>query len=179
MKKLQSTLGMLSVFCLLLILGSETAYGQQNGQSKTQQRTDSTYRIPTGPPKRITYLKEKGVFLTENQEILTLEKLQWKELYRQDAVTMYWVNEALQERVDDQANKIIRLETDVRKAEVEAVNATGGMEHYRALYNENEAKNQKLTSENARLKANLFVYKGVTVALGAGVIYFAVKPLLR
>ena len=92
---------------------------------------------------------------------------------------MYWVNEALQERVDDQANKIIRLETDVRKAEVEAVNATGGMEHYRALYNENEAKNQKLTSENARLKANLFVYKGVTVALGAGVIYFAVKPLLR
>jgi hypothetical protein len=179
MKKFKSKLGTLSVFCLLLILSSETVYGQQNGQGKTQQRTDSTYRIPTGPPKRITYLKEKGVFLTENQEILTLEKLQWKELYRQDAVTMYWVNEALQERVDDQANRIIRLENDVKKAESESVNAVGNMEHYRTLYKEYEAKNQKLTNDNAKLKANLFVYKGVTVALGAGIIYFAVKPLLH
>jgi hypothetical protein len=118
------------------------------------------------------------VFLTENQEILTLEKLQWKELYRQDAVTMYWVNEALQERVDDQANKIVRLEDDLRKAESESVNAIGGMEHYRALYKETDAQNTTLRDNNARLKVNLVIYKGVSVVLGAGLIYLAVKPLL-
>ena len=150
-----------------------------NGQNKTQQRTDSVYKLPTGPPKRITYLKERGIFLTENQEILTLEKLQWKELYRQDAVTMYWVNEALQDRVDDLAIKVLRLEDDIRKAEADAINAVGGMEHYRTLYKEVDAQNTKLRDQNAKLKVNLFIYKGVTVVAATGLVYFAIKPLFN
>jgi hypothetical protein len=90
---------------------------------------------------------------------------------------MYWVNEALQERVDDQANKIIRLETDLRKAEAESINAVGGMEHYRSLYKEADANNTKLRDDNGKLKVNLFVYKGISVVATGGLIYFAVKPL--
>ena len=148
-----------------------------SGQNKTQQRTDSIYRIPTGPPKRITYIKEKGIFLTENQEILTLEKLQWKELYRQDAVTMYWVNEAVQERVEDQASKIHRLEKDLSTCESESIQAVGNMEHYRNLYKEIDTANTKLRYDNSKLKVKLFVFKGTTVVLGAAAVYFVIKPL--
>jgi protein associated with RNAse G/E len=162
----------------MLVLSTGIAFGQQNGKGKTQQRTDSATRVTTIPPKRVTYLKEKGIFLTDSQEILTLEKLQWKELYRQDAVTMYWVNEALQERVDDQALKIKRLEEDLKRAESEIKHTVDLVEYYRKVYEYSESKNAQLVEDKAKLKKKLFIYRGVSVVLGTGLIYLAVKPLL-
>lgn len=130
-----------------------------------------------GIPKRITYLKEDGLFLNERQEQVTLEKLLWKEQYRQDAVSMYWVNQALEERIDEVLAKNQRLERDLRKAEVDAATAVSNMEHYKGLYEVHTAENTKLTKENSNLKIGNFIWKTTTITFAATSIYLGTKLL--
>jgi hypothetical protein len=134
---------------------------------------------PIQPPKRIVYHQEKGVFLNELQEQVTLEKLLWKEQYRQDAVAMYWVNKALEERINDVIKQNIQMRDDLQKAETQAVYATANMEHYRTLFKDVETANVKLTKENSQLKLGNFVWKTGTITLGVTTLYFGlVKPLI-
>lgn len=134
---------------------------------------------PIQPPKRITYQQEKGVFLNELQEQITLEKLLWKEQYRQDAVSMYWVNKALEERINDVIRQNTQIRDDLQKAETQAVYATANMEHYRTLFKDVETANVKLTKENSQLKLGNFVWKTGTITFGITTLYFGVvKPLI-
>jgi hypothetical protein len=149
-----------------------------NGVEKTASLIDSLPK-PIQPPKRITYQQEKGVFLNELQEQITLEKLLWKEQYRQDAVSMYWVNKALEERINDVIHQNNKLRNDLQKAETQAVYATANMEHYRTLFKDIETANVKLTKENSQLKLGNFVWKTGTITLGITTLYFGVvKPLI-
>jgi hypothetical protein len=126
-----------------------------------------------GIPKRIVYQKESGVFLNEFQEQITLEKLLWKEQYRQDAVSMYWVNQALEERVNDVIAKNIKLERDLKAAETQAIYATTNMEHYRKLFTESEASNKTLRDNNQSLKFKVVVFKTTTIVIGTAALYQA------
>jgi predicted double-glycine peptidase len=117
--------------------------------------------------------------LNELQEQITLEKLLWKEQYRQDAVSMYWVNKALEERINEVIARNIKLEQDLQKAETQAVYATANMEHYRTLFKDMEATNVKLTKENSQLELGNFIWKTGTITLGVTTLYFGlVKPLI-
>lgn len=119
------------------------------------------------------------MFLNELQEQVTLEKLLWKEQYRQDAVAMYWVNKALEERINDVIKQNIQMRDDLQKAETQAVYATANMEHYRTLFKDVETANVKLTKENSQLKLGNFVWKTGTITLGVTTLYFGlVKPLI-
>ena len=134
---------------------------------------------PIQPPKRIVYHQEKGVFLNELQEQVTLEKLLWKEQYRQDAVAMYWVNKALEERINDVIRQNTQMRDDLQKAETQAVYATANMEHYRTLFKDIEAANITLTKENNKLRVGNLGLKISTVTLGLSTLYFGVvKPLI-
>lgn len=124
-----------------------------------------------GIPKRITYMKEDGVFLNELQEQITLEKFLWKEQYRQDAVSMYYVNVALEERVDDLVRKNSKLREDLSAAETQAVYATSNMEHYKKLYNDSDLANATLRDKNNVLKFKLIVFKTTTVTVSAIALY--------
>jgi len=167
-----------SVLSLILVLSSGTVYGQKNGVEKTASLIDSLPK-PIQPPKRITYQQEKGVFLNELQEQITLEKLLWKEQYRQDAVSMYWVNKALEERINDVIRQNTQIRDDLQKAETQAVYATANMEHYRTLFKDVETANVKLTKENSQLKLGNFVWKTGTITFGITTLYFGVvKPLI-
>lgn len=167
-----------SVLSLILVLSSGTAYGQTNGAEKTASLIDSLPK-PVLPPKRITYQQEKGVFLNELQEQITLEKLLWKEQYRQDAVSMYWVNKALEERINEVIARNMRLEQDLQKAETQAVYATANMEHYRTLFKDVDATNVNLTKENSQLKLGNFIWKTGTITFSITTLYFGVvKPLI-
>lgn len=125
------------------------------------------------------YQQERGVFLNELQEQVTLEKLLWKEQYRQDAVSMYWVNKALEERINEVIATNQKLRSDLTLAETSSIRATANMEHYRSLFKEMEAENVKLRNDNRNLKAGNFVLKLGVVGLGASTVYFGViKPLI-
>lgn len=178
MKNHVRKLGILLSLSLILVLSSGIVYGQRNGVEKTLSLTDSLPK-PIQPPKRIVYQQERGVFLNELQEQVTLEKLLWKEQYRQDAVSMYWVNKALEERINEVISANQRLRSDLSLAETNAIQATAGMEHYRKLFKEMEAENIKLRNSNRNLNAANFGLKIGTVTLGLSTLYFGVvKPLI-
>lgn len=160
-------------FFLLLLLSTGTVFGQLNGQEKTVSRIDTI-----GLPKRITYLEENGVFLNENQERITLEKLLWKEQYRQDAVSMYWVNKALEERINQLITINKEYKTDLQLCETNAVTAISNMDHYKNLYKDVQEQNNNLLKENRSLKSNLRVYKIASISLtGLFVVYGVISVL--
>jgi len=165
---------------LLLLLTTKLwiVCGQVSGQSKTPSLTDTTL-ILNRPPKRLIYEQEKGVFLNELQEQVTLEKLLWKEVYRQDAVAMYWVNIALEERVADVIAKNKRLDHDLALAETKAIQATAGMEHYRTLFKEAESTNKTLRDSNSDLRVSKKFYQGTTILLGISTFYFGFKTVFN
>jgi len=147
-------------FCLLLLLSTGTVFGQLNGQEKTASRIDTI-----GLPKRITYLQENGVFLNENQEKITLEKLLWKEQYRQDAVSMYWVNKALEERINQLLAVNKEYKADLQLCETSSITAVSNMEHYKNLYKDIQLQNDKLRKDNGNLKTSIKVYKITAISL--------------
>jgi hypothetical protein len=159
-------------------------YGSTHGLQRTVLSIDSvspgfrdTLDILRRPPKRLIYQKEKGVFLNELQEQITLEKLLWKEVYRQDAVAMYWINVALEERINEVIARNIKLEEDLNKAETEALRASANMEHYRDLYKSYESQNNSLRDANSHLKLNLWVWRGIGITATGGFVYLAGKQL--
>ncbi len=176
-------LGILSIF-LLLMTAPKMAFGSTPGELRTVFFTDTlgngfrdTLDILRRPPKRLVYQKEKGVFLNELQEQITLEKLLWKEVYRQDAVAMYWINIALEERINEIIARNKKIEQDLTKAETEALRATANMEHYRDLYKSNESQNLTLRQDNAKLKIKLWVWKGIGITATGGFVYLGAKQL--
>lgn len=156
---------------LLLTITLSTVSGQVHGQSKIPSLTDTTL-ILKRPPKRIVYEQERGVFLNEIQEQVTLEKLLWKEVYRQDAVSMYWVNVALEERIFEVININKKLEYDLSLAETNAIRATATMEHYRGLFKEAEATTNNLRSDNRKLRITNTSLKIGVIGLGLSTLYF-------
>jgi len=163
---------------VLLTITLWTVSGQVHGQSTIPSLTDTTL-ILKRPPKRLVYQQEKGVFLNELQEQITLEKLLWKEVYRQDAVSMYWVNIALEERLVEVMAVNQKLRQDLSLAETSSIRATAGMEHYRGLFKEMEVENIKLRNSNRNLKASNLGLKIGTVTFGLTTIYFGIKALSK
>ncbi len=125
------------------------------------------------PSKRLIYQQEKGLFLNEKQELIVLEKLLWKEQYKSDAVSMYYVNIALEERVQDLINQNKLLKGDLNLCENESLKAVSSAEQYKILYDQSKDETSKLQSKNFSLKTNLVVFKIITVSLGIIVVYEA------
>lgn len=167
---------------VLLLSSSLTACGQTTGQYKIVYRLNENSRLVADTvrsPQRITWLGEKGVFLNSEQEYLTLEKLEWKELYRQDAVAMYWVNLALEERIRQVQDYNRSLEDRLLESQTTAARAVSNMEHYKTLFAQTEATNTELRDKNANLKTQLIVYKGVTITAGIIVVYAVVSNVIK
>lgn len=167
------------VICLSF---SSIAYGQTAGQPKIVYRLDENNRLIADTikaPQRITWLGEKGVFLNAEQEYITLEKLQWKELYRQDAVSMYWVNLALEERIKQVLEYNKYLEDKLTESETLSARATANMKHYQGLYEETKNANIILTEKNTALKTQLIVFKGVAIVGGIVVVYSVINNQIK
>lgn len=106
------------------------------------------------------------MFLNERQERVTLEKLLWKEQYRQDAVSMYWVNKALEERIEQVVQSRNDLKKELVDCETQSVSAIGNMEHYRKLFKDSDAEMQRLRKENRKLLFNVRLLQVGTVGFG-------------
>lgn len=173
MKNFVNKLPRLLSFLVILILSTGTACGQLNGAKKTPSPTDSIR-----PPKRIIYEQEKGIFLNEKQELITLEKLLWKEQYRQDAVSMYYVNVALEERVKDLVEKNKAQEADLTKAEGEVMRAASNMQHYKTLYEQATEKNKELAEKNKKL-TGLSIKMGVLTISATTALVILILPDIK
>lgn len=99
-------------------------------------------------PERIVYSGDTGVFLSEYQERLVLEKFQWKEIYKNDAVTLYFVNRLLEERIknSEEAYNIIMHDRDrLENENIKLINKNSQLSHDNNMLDE---KNKKLKKKN-------------------------------
>ena len=85
---------LLRYFLVLLLLtgtvfGSQNLLSQNNLSNKNLSIKDTTTLIPDsvdlGSVLRVIYKSKPGVFLTNEQELITLAKFQWKEIYKLQA----------------------------------------------------------------------------------------------
>jgi HJR/Mrr/RecB family endonuclease len=120
------------------------------------------------PPTRLVWQGEKGVFLTDRQEKVTLEKLQWKEQYKNDAVTMYFVALALQDRVKDLETQNTECRAALRKTEDESLANNTKLAESNLRLKDEQAANAILRDEKKALEVKLFKTRVVTVSLGLG-----------
>lgn len=90
---------------------------------------------------------------------------------------MYWVNIALEERVNEVIARNQKLEQDLNKCETDVLRAVANMEHYRDLYKSTEVQNIKLSEENSKLKLKLWMWRGIGITATGGVIYLGAKQL--
>lgn len=122
------------------------------------------------PPTRLVWQGEKGVFLTDKQEKLTLEKLQWKEQYKNDAVTMYFVALALQDRVKDLEDQNKECRAELRRTEDEALANNTKLAESNLRLKDEQAANAMLRDEKRLLEVKLFKSRVLTIGLGAGLL---------
>jgi hypothetical protein len=113
---------------------------------------------------------EKGVFLTDTQEKLTLEKLQWKEQYRNDAVTMYFVALALQDRVKDLEAQQTECRAALRKTEDEALAKNTKVAELAIQVKDEQNANAILRDEKKVLEVKLFKTRAISIGLGAALV---------
>lgn len=126
-------------------------------------------------PKRIIYNQDKGIFLTKEQEELTLDKLQWKEIYKSDALTLYYINLALEDRIKDLTYQRDKANDELFKCETNTLNTINTMTYYKDKYNEIDAVNKELVKKNKQivpLKIGAFT-------LGVGTATFGILYLFE
>lgn len=131
------------------------------------------------PPQRLTWNGERGVFLNTKQEELTLEKLQWKDVYKNDAITFYMVSLQLNNRVHDLETLVEAQKADLNKCEAEAVDRTEKMLDYQKRWDDEKSANAVLKDEKFVLKKKLTKSIALNVGLGAALVGTGVYILTK
>jgi hypothetical protein len=130
------------------------------------------------PPKRIKYLQEEGVFLNEFQERITLEKMLWKEQYREDAVTMYWIARELEDRNKDLLAINTSLKADLRFQEDENLKIISQTEFIRKENETLKKDNRAYKLDNYKLGVQVKVFKFTTIIVSATLVYVVVTEII-
>jgi len=140
------------------------------------QKTESKFEVKSyldipdslRPPQRLIWNGEKGVFLTQTQEVKTLEQLQWKSIYQNDAITFYMVSLQLNDKVNDLENLLSDYQADLDKCEQEAADKNQKMLDYQKSWEDEKAANAALRDDKLVLKRKLTKSIVLNVGLGAG-----------
>lgn len=151
------------------------------------QKTEPTYdaksrlEIPDSlrPPQRLVWNGEKGVFLTQKQEELTLEKLQWRDVYKNDAITFYMVSLQLNNRIVDLEDQLKEYKIDLTKCEAEALDKNQKMLDYQKAWQNEKDVNAALRDDKMILKRKLTKSIVLNVGLGAGLVGTGIYFLTR
>ena len=136
----------------------KTVFGQPPGTQKTPSSQDK--------PARVIWNSQKGVFLTEEQEELTLDQLLAKEEYKNNYIAQYWINKALEEQLAERDKMISKYESDLFKCETTSINAVDNMVLYKNHYETAKSENEKLKSELKGYKWKYPLFKVGTVTFG-------------
>lgn len=126
------------------------------------------------PPKRIVWEGEKVVVLDRRQEEKVHEKMQWKEQYKNDAVTAYLVSLKLQGTIADLEDQNRTCKASLVKAENNALSKNESWAKSQEDLRKEQASTKLLKEEKSDLEKKLmktrFIAGGLTIGLG-GALY--------
>lgn len=113
--------------------------------------------------------EQKGVFLNEKQEELTLDVVLAAEEYKGSYVAQYWINKELERRLADSYIMLNKYSNDLDNCEGKITNVVEGMNLYKKKYEDEQPELIKLRKEVKSiplLKIGNFTLGAVVIGLG-------------
>ena len=150
----------------------------QSKLSSNPAIADTTTLIPDsvdlGSVLRVIYKNKPGVFLTNEQELITLAKFQWKEIYKLQAKDFKTEVYKLKIDLNDANRQIDRFKTEVAEAQYNQLALRRSLENCKSLLDQKarEASNLEISRDQFRKESR--IYKIATYILMGVVTYVVI-----
>ena len=130
--------------------------------------------VDVGKMLRVIYKNTPGVFLTNEQELITLAKFQWKEIYKLQAQDFKYENYKLRVDLNDAYKERDRYKTETDEAQAAQLRMSRSYENAKLMLDVKTKENAVNESLKLQFKKESRIYKVCTVALTGLVTYLVV-----
>ena len=130
--------------------------------------------VDIGRVLRVIYKNQPGVFLTNEQELITLAKFQWKEIYKLQAQDFKFENYKLRVDLNDANKERDRYKLEAEDAQKAQLKQSKSYENAKIMLDAKTRENAVNESLKVQFKKESRVYKICTYALIGVVTYLVV-----
>jgi hypothetical protein len=127
-----------------------------------------------GKVLRVIYKDQPGVFLTNEQELITLAKFQWKEIYKLQALDFKYENYKLRVDINDANKERDRYEAEAKNAQAAQLKMSRSYENAKSMLETKTKENAVNESLKLQFKKESRIYKICTYTLMGVVTYLVV-----
>jgi hypothetical protein len=152
---------------------------QSNLSNKNISVKDTTTLIPDsvdlGSVLRVIYKNKPGVFLTNEQELITLAKFQWKEIYKLQAKDFKAEVYKLELDIKDANRQIDRYKVEVNEAQFNQLAMRRSVEGCKSLLDQRNKEFSNMEISRNYFRKESRIYKIATYILMGVSIYVVVS----
>lgn len=130
--------------------------------------------VDIGKVLRVIYKDQPGVFLTNEQELITLAKFQWKEIYKLQAQDFKYENYKLRVDINDAYKERDRYKQEAEDAQKAQIKMSRSYENAKQVLEIKTKENAVNESLKVQFKKESRIYKICTYALMGVVTYLVV-----
>jgi hypothetical protein len=124
---------------------------------------------------RVIYKDNPGVFLTNEQELITLAKFQWKEIYKFQAYELKFENYKLRLNLNDCNSERDRYKYELNKSQTDQLGMNRSLENAKSMLDVKTKENAVNESLKNQYKKESRIYKVFTYVLAGTIVYLVVK----
>ena len=130
--------------------------------------------VDIGKVLRVIYKDQPGVFLTNEQELVTLAKFQWKEIYKLQAQDFKYENYKLRVDINDANKERDRYKQEAEESQKAQLKMSRSYENAKQVLEIKTKENAVNESLKVQFKKESRIYKICTYALMGVVTYLVV-----
>lgn len=130
--------------------------------------------VDIGKVLRVIYKNQPGVFLTNEQELITLAKFQWKEIYKLQAQDFKYENYKLRLDINDANKERDRYKQETKDAQDAQLKMSRSYENAKIMLDAKTKENMVNESLKNQFKKESRVYKISTYVLMAITTYVVI-----
>lgn len=163
-------------------------FGNQNLLSQSEVSSDTTKfnsvvdttttlmpdTVDIGKVLRVIYKDQPGVFLTNEQELITLAKFQWKEIYKYQAQEFKFENYKLRLDINDAFKERDRYKAAAEESQNAQIKMSRSYENSKVMLDQKTKENAINESLKNQFKKESRIYKITTYVLMGVATYLVV-----
>lgn len=130
--------------------------------------------VDIGKVLRVIYKNQPGVFLTNEQELITLAKFQWKEIYKLQAQDFKYENYKLRLDINDANKERDRYKQETKDAQDAQLKMSRSYENAKIMLDAKTKENMVNESLKNQFKKESRIYKISTYVLMAITTYVVI-----
>ena len=131
--------------------------------------------VDIGRIVRVIYKNNPGVFLTNEQELITLAKFQWKEIYKLQAYELKFENYKLKIDLNDSNSERDRYKFELEKSQSDQLGMKRSLENAKSMLDQKTKENAVNESLKNQYKKESRIYKVFTYVLAGTIVYLVVR----